>query len=52
MSVERKGQQDTPDCDDYDISETPSTMKVVQEDEEFSEKVIIYINNTSIVFFH
>ena len=36
-------ERNTPGCDDCDESKTASTKKMKQEDDESSEKVIIYI---------
>ena len=54
MSDERNRQRSTPDSDEYDAHapDIPNERKKNQEDNESSEKVIIYINNTPIVFFH
>ena len=54
MSDERKRQRSTPDPDEYDAHapDIPNERKKKQEDNESSGKVIIYINNTPIVFFH
>ena len=54
MSNGRKRQRSTPDPGDYDahVSDIPSKKIKKKEDDESSEKVIIYINNTPIVFFH